>query len=231
MRPLVVALAVIAALPAAAAAAAPDDVDDDPRRTRLAAPLVRPCEDDDPKLSCGAGPAAVRRPFWATGHAVPRFKVAYRWLTARALTGGELQFHALSLGFYPASMRFLRVGVDAELGYAGGPYSQWYFTVGPTLGFQYPARVTPFVDARFSAGLAGGSDLGFIAVSYMYTGGLEAGVELYVAGRFYLTAALGWAHPVYSGIDLTALMLNPMLQPPRKEFSDDTFTFKVGFGL
>jgi hypothetical protein len=99
------------------------------------------------------------------------------------------------------------------------------------LGFQYPARVTPFVEGRFVAGMAGATVLNTPVVSYMYVGGIDGGIELYVVDRFYLTAAIGWAHPVYSGVDLVALRAHPMLDPPRKDFATDSLTIKVGIGF
>jgi hypothetical protein len=62
-------------------------------------------------------------------------------------------------------------------------------------------------------------------------GGIEAGVELYVASRFYFTASIGWLHPVFSGIDVEFVRKNPMLDPQRKEFANDTVTVKIGLGI
>jgi hypothetical protein len=183
-------------------------------------------DEDDPKLSRGT----VHKRVWPQ-HDVPRFKLAYRFLQAAGLEGGDITFHTLEIDYYPSSFRWFRFGLDTELGFAGGPYSLFYFTVGPTVGVQFPARVTPFIDARFVAGIAGADVLNNAVVSYMYMGGIEGGIELYYARRFYLTAAIGWVHPVYSGADIDYVRAHPMMQPVRKEFSDDTFTFKIGLGL
>src|SRR5579862_8022409 len=113
-------------------------------------PEVHFADEDDPKLARGT----VHKRAWAY-HDVPRFKLAYRYMQMAGLEGGETTFHALELDYYPWSMRFFRFGLDTEVGFAGGPFSLFYFTVGPTVGFQWPARVTPFIDARFIAGLAG----------------------------------------------------------------------------
>jgi hypothetical protein len=234
-------LVVLLLVPVGARAAADDD---DPKLARgdngVALRAVLP-EEDDPKLARGAEPSGPRARIGLL-HQVPRFKLGYRRLVAAGLEGGEIAFNAFALDFYPSS-GYLRFGLDAELGIgerythpasgtlSGYSFDSWYFTTGATLGLQYPARVTPFVEARFVAGLLGGSALGQTAVSYIYTGGLETGIELYYASRFYLSAAIGWAHPTYSGIDVSYTRLNPRLAPHRKEFADDSFTFKLGLGL
>ena len=64
----------------------------------------------------------------------------------------------------------------------------------------------------------------------MYEGGIDTGIEVYVARRFYLSAAIGWAHPVYGGVDVAALNAEPDVIM-RKDFATDSFTFKVGLGL
>jgi hypothetical protein len=201
--------------------------EDDPKLARRPA-VFSITDDDDPKLARGLPPPPRSR---LPTHVAPRFKLAYRSLTTANLDPGEITFHAVELDYYPSSFRFFRFGLDTEIAYAGGPYNLWYFTVGPTVGFQFPWRVTPFVDARFVAGLAGGAVDGVVAVSYIYVGGLDFGAELYVAGRFFLTGAVGWAHPVFRGADVAFIRAHPMFQAQTKEFSADTFTFKVGLGF
>lgn len=205
-------------------------LDDDPKvqrgEQRAAALAIHP-DEDDPKLARGA---AVAKSGKRNTHAVPRFKLAYRRLSAAGLEGPPIDFNIIELDYYPSSGIF-RFGLDTELGLGSDPYSSWFFTAGAVLGVQYPWRVTPFIDARFVAGMLGGSYLGQTAVSWVYMGGIETGIEVYTFNRFYLTVAIGWAHPVFSGIDVEAVRANPLLAPKRKEFANDTFTFKVGIGL
>ena len=70
-------------------------------------------------------------------------------------------------------------------------------------------RVTPFLEGRFVAGIMGGSYMGQAAVSWIYEGGIDTGIEVYYARRFYVSAAIGWAHPVYGGVDVAALNAEP----------------------
>ena len=100
---------------------------------------------------------------------------------------------------------------------------------GASLGLQWPMRVTPFLEGRFAAGIFGGVFQGQAVVSWVYEGGIDTGIEVYVARRFYLSAAIGWAHPVYGGVDVAELNQNQTVV--RKDFATDSFTFKVGLGL
>ena len=223
------ALLVMLVLVTRAALASPD-ADDDPKAAREATVELEPsplADEDDPKLARGA----VRRARLSYGdHPVPRFKLAYRYLQTAGLQNDTIGFHAVELDYYPSS-GWLRFGLETELGFAGGAYGAWYLTAGAALGLQWPWRVTPFLEGRFTAGLIGASFMGQSAVSYIYLGGLETGIELYVIGRSYLTASVGWAHPVFSAIDVDFVRAHPTLDPQRKDFSADSFTFKVGFGF
>lgn len=180
-------------------------------------------DEDDPKL---ARPEVHAR-WWDTHHDVPRFKLAYRRLWLAAPEGGDLAVDAGALDFYPLS-RIVRLGIGAEIGWGGGSYGLWYVVTGAALGLQYPARITPFLEGRFVAGLVGASFMGQSAVSWIYQGGIETGVEAYYANRFYVSVAIGWAHPVYGGVDVAALQQSQLV---RKDFSSDSLTFKVGLGL
>jgi hypothetical protein len=129
---------------------------------------------------------------------------------------------------YPLSW-YVRGGLEAEFDWGGGPYQMWLTSVGVVAGVQYPARVTPFLDGRFVAGLVGGVVEGSSAVTWMYGGGIEGGVEIYYARRYYVTLALGWMHPVYHGIDVATQMRTGTIVT--RDFANDTLTFKVGLGL
>jgi hypothetical protein len=204
--------------------------DDDPKLARARPQGGRVLADeDDPKLARGAPPAR-RRGWPRLDHPVPRFKLGYRYLQLASLDGGTVPAHAASLDFYPLS-NLIRFGLSTEAGFTSDTYGTWYLAEGASLGLQWPARVTPFLEGRFLAGLIAGTVLGHAAVSYLYGGGVEAGIEVYYAKRFYVTIALGWVHPVYAGVDIAALMANPTSNPPRKDFASDSFTLKVGLGL
>ncbi|MGZ3439985.1 MAG: hypothetical protein ACXVDD_10725 [Polyangia bacterium] len=181
-------------------------------------------DEDDPKL---ARPT-VHAEWWRTEHDVPRFKLAYRRVWAASPDGGDLPFDVAELDFYPVS-KFVRFGLAGEVGYGGGAYGLWYFTTGASLGLQWPMRVTPFLEGRFAAGIVGGTFMGQSAVSWIYEGGIDTGIEVYYVRRFYVSAAIGWAHPVYGGVDVAQLNQNHTVV--RENFATDSFTFKIGLGL
>jgi hypothetical protein len=116
-----------------------------------------------------------------------------------------------------------------------------YGLFGLTGGIQYPWRVTPFLDGRAVGGvlalaLDGGAAStaatvlgGTSAVTWIYGGGLESGIELYVVNRFYLSAAVGWMRTTWHGVDYAAT-----LAARRMEFKDivgDSVTVKAGLGF
>ena len=181
-------------------------------------------DEDDPKLARGE----VHTAWWNRPHDVPRFKLAYRRTWAAAPEGPDLPFDAAALDFYPVS-RFVRFGLSGEFGWGGGDYGLWYLMTGASLGLQLPMRVTPFLEGRFAAGLVGGSFSGQSAVSWIYEGGIDTGIEIYYVRRFYLSLAIGWAHPVYGGVDVAQLNENQVIV--KKNFATDSFTFKIGLGL
>lgn len=193
-------------------ALAVDDSDDDPKRDRLGLPLLR------------------------GEHATPTVKFSYRRFTIPNLDRTDLGMNAGQIDLYPLSLKWVRIGMEAEFGAGTGRLnakdsSAWYFATGLTAGFQYPARFTPFVEGRFVAGLIGGDLAGKSVVSYCWMGGIEAGVEAYLSGRLYVSAAFGWMHPFYRGIDYAYSQERPQDEPRYLDFSSDTWTVKVGVGL
>ena len=190
-------------------------------------------DEDDPKLQRLAG-VTDRGPL-APEHEAPTVKFAYRGYGLPNLDTSTLAFNALELDLYPVSARWVRVGVEAEFGWGGGAVDgqdshAWDFVAGAIVGVQYPWRVTPFAEARFVAGLLGGDVIGQTALTWVWMGGLDVGAEVYVAGRFYLSGAIGWLHGSYNGIDLAWARAHPM-DDRRLIFSGDSFTFKIGLGL
>jgi hypothetical protein len=205
--------------------------EDDPKMTRSPAVAATPpsspqslADEDDPKLSR----RPVPRRWWRPTHPVPRFKLAYRYLDLAGLSGGTQHFDAVGVSAYPLST-LVRLGIEAEFAWGGGPYQMWLATLGLAAGVQYPARVTPFLDGRFVAGVVGGTIMGATAASWLYAGGLETGIEVYYARRYFVTLALGWMHPVYGGIDVNAAAKTHAIV--MRDFINDTLTFKVGLGL
>jgi hypothetical protein len=181
-------------------------------------------------------------------HANPRLKAAYRLFSVSGLGGaGPIWLHGAQLDAYALSRRWVRVGVELEGGgggasLAGTTASLSYGLAGLTAAIQYPARVTPFVEGRFVGGVLSGqldgtltvgaaSYSGTSATTWIYGGGLETGVEVYVYNRVYLSAALGWMRSTWHGVDVAATMANPQAGMAFKDLTGDSVTFKVGGGI
>jgi hypothetical protein len=203
--------------------------------TSTPSPLSDPGGLDDPKLARGTD-AAVQKKAAEPEHPAPAVKLSYRRLSMPNLDGSDLPFNSGQIDMYAISRRWVRIGIEAEVGTGKGtldgkPSSAWYLAAGLTAGIQYPWRVTPFVEGRFIAGFIGGDIAGQTALSYTYQGGIDSGIELYLVDRFYLSAAIGWVHPVYRGVDFEYARAHPTADPMYRNFASDAFTFKIGLGL
>jgi len=186
----------------------------------------------------------------AKPHPNPRLKLSYRSFGLSSFDGSAVGLKGAQLDTYPVSRRYFRLGVELEGGGGdaamnGGTANLWYGLLGVGAGFQYPARVTPFVEGRIAAGALGGRYSGPLAkvggvtlsadnastATFLYVGGIDAGVEVYAVSRFYVSAAIGWAHPVYTGPDVAAMTQNPTGGLVTRQIASDSFTFKIGVGL
>jgi hypothetical protein len=181
-------------------------------------------------------------------HDNPRLKFSFRQLSISNLDGTKVPLVGGQLDVYPLSRRWARLGIELEGGAGdasldGHGVGLWYALAGLSLGFQYPARFTPFVDGRFAFGALGGNLAQAVAVApnvslstasavtYLLVGGIDVGVEFYVMSRVYLTFAIGWARPIYRGVDYAALTANPSAPVTYADVATDTLTFKLGFGI
>jgi hypothetical protein len=201
------------------------DEDDDPKcaRGECRPPRWRPLDEDDPKLARG-----MVRP-----RPVVRFELSYRFLMVADPYEGSLPFHLFEIGGYPYA-RIFRVGFSLTAGGAAR-HSAWLADLGLSVGVQYPARVTPFLDVRFAAGAIGAEIVGRKVVSYQYRPVVEGGIQVFLARAFHLTAAIGYAHPVYGGVDAKAIeQAIARGETPKYEVKDigyDTVTARVGLGF
>jgi hypothetical protein len=200
-------------------------------------------------IACGAARAEPVEIVTAPppAHANPRLKLSYRLFSLAGLDGAPMWLHGAQIDAYALSRRWMRIGVELEGGggsatLAGTGASLSYGVAGVTAGVQYPARVTPFIDGRFVGGVLSGqldgalvvggqSFGGTSATTWMYGGGLETGVEVYVWRRAYVSAALGWMRATWHGVDVSAMMANPQGGMAYKDLVGDTVTLKLGCGI
>jgi hypothetical protein len=181
------------------------------------------------------------------GHPNPRLKASYRLFSLAGLEGSAMWLQGAQLDAYALSRRWVRLGVELEGG-AGGttfvntPASLSYGLGGVTAGVQYPARVTPFLEGRFAGGVLSGqldgaltigavTYNGMSATTWMYVGGIETGVEIYVYRRAYLSVGGGWMRSTWHGIDVPTTIANPQGGIAYKDITGDSFTLKLGGGI
>jgi hypothetical protein len=177
-------------------------------------------------------------------HADPRVKLSYRRFAIAGLDGSPLILDGAQLDLYGISERWMRLGIEFEGGVGHPsieqvPASVGYGLVGATVGLQYPARITPFVEGRVMGGILGGSfdnnvvvaNLGNSAATWIWGAGIDLGIELYTIGRGYLSASIGWVRTTWHGVDLPAMEQSPTTGMIPKNLTADSFTFKLGIGL
>jgi hypothetical protein len=169
-------------------------------------------------------------------HPNPRLKASYRRFAIASYDGASLWLDGAQLDVYALSRRRVRHTIEANR------LDLAYGTVGFNGGFQYPARVTPFVEGRVAAGVLSARGSGAMTfagmtvtdpsiVTWMVNGGIETGIEVYTWRRTYLSAAIGWVRTTWRGPDVTAMISNPSAGVQTKNLESDSFTFKLGFGI
>jgi hypothetical protein len=185
-----------------------------------------------------------------SAHPTPRLTLSYERFSAGNIDGSAMPLEALHLDMYALSWQYLRGGVDLEGGrghatLGDATASVKYGLFGANAGFQLPGRVTPFVEGRAAAGVLGGTLDGSVtvpgtslvvsdasAVTWMYATGIDAGTELYFAGRAYVSFGIGWIRTTWgsatydsmsSGIDGTGLRF--------QNVRHDSLLLKAGLGI
>jgi hypothetical protein len=177
-------------------------------------------------------------------HVAPLLKLSYRRFSISNLNGSALWLDGAQLDIYALSRRWVRLGFEIEGGGANTELnsqtraSLGYGLFGLGLGFQYPWRVTPFLDGRFTGGILGGhlegtsALAGQSAVTFLYGGGLETGIEVYTWRRLYLSGAVGWMRNTWHGVDQSLLTIGRLpAGVVGRDLTADTFTFKIGLGI
>ena len=200
-------------------------------------------------VAATASTSATANPSAAAPHANPRLKLSYRQFSISNLDASDVPLSGVELDVYPLSTRWVRAGLELEAGsgqatLSGQSVSARYGLMGVTGGFQYPARVTPFVEGRLVGGVLGGTLDGPIAVpgtsvtlsgssaaTWIYGRGIDVGADLFVIGRAYVSASMGWLRTTWGGVNYAATMQDPSGGIRFKDLTADSFTLKVGLGI
>jgi hypothetical protein len=140
------------------------------------------------------------------------------------VAGAAESFESLSLDFYPIS-GYLRAGTSTQFGWQSGQFDRsgdYFLAQSLNSGIQFPGRITPFAEVLAGAGYMRRAQVGAASLPGAYFQvGLEAGIELYVAGRAYTSIAVGYLH--------TGNLL--VVQQSLTSIKQDSWALKVGVGI
>jgi hypothetical protein len=217
----------------------------------IAAAAPGPSRPFAPRVRDLETPPPVRAPAPPAIHPNPRLKLSYRSFTVANVDGTTVPLDGAQLDLYPLSRRWVRAGLEVEGG--GGRadllgtdnVALGYGMLGAVAGFQYPARITPFIEGRAAGGflhgrldgtitvpgLAAPQSMQMDATTGIFGRGVDAGAELYTFGRAYLSASIGWVRTTWVGPDYQAMMENPRGGLVTKALTGDSLTFKLGLGI
>jgi hypothetical protein len=166
-------------------------------------------------------------------YALPRVKLAFRRfdfvrIGASGSADGSVAseaFNSLSLDVYPVSS-ILRVGLSTQYGWESGSWlanGDYFAAESLSIGAQLPLgeRVMPFAETFGGIGYMRRLQFDRTVPTAYWQLGIDAGAEIYFARLGFVSAAVGYLHPVNGFAKL-------------QEFQTvfvDTWSFKLGIGL
>ncbi len=138
-------------------------------------------------------------------------------------------FSSVSLDVYPVSS-IVRLGLSTSGGWEDGIFNaggDYFLAQCVSLGFQIPAgKMMPFAEMLAGGGYMRRRQLGTSVPTAYWQYGVDAGTEIFIFGRSYLSLAVGYLRPV-----------NGFLTTPPDGNADftsvytNTWSFKVGLGI
>jgi hypothetical protein len=157
----------------------------------------------------------------------PRLELTYQRFVDHRLGGEATPYHVAALTFFPVST-WLRLGCTVRFGMEqtdGKP--SWFLDGLAVAGVQLPevARgFTPFADFSIGPGFRYYTAFHNTYPSLQWTFGVEAGANVYVSGRVYLTGSVGWVRPVVRVKQASG-------DREKVDAYSDAFIFKLGVGF
>jgi len=196
-------------------------------RSTTPAPTVDVAARPTTSLPAAERPAADRA--WPYA---PRLKLAYRRFpfarvgssagtTPTASTSES--FESVSVDLYPMSW-YLRVGLSTQFGWESEKFDRsgdYFVAETASVGFQWPGRFTPFVEALAGAGYMRRVMADLNLPTAYWQVGVDAGVEIYLANRAYVSLAIGYLHPGNLFVMQSSLM----------SVKTDSWSLKIGVGI
>lgn len=180
-------------------------------------------------------------------HPCPRLKLSATRFAVDSIDHRPVPLTGGRLDVYPLSKRWMRGGIGLEGGTGktsavGSSINLTYGLLGLTVGAQYPARITPFVEAHFSGGVLSGRQdgtatvggttiMGASGTTWLYGRGIDVGGEFYLSGRVYISAAIGWMRATWGAPDFNAQVQNPQTPLRLVDINSDSLLWKLGIGI
>jgi hypothetical protein len=132
-------------------------------------------------------------------------------------------FESVSVDLYPMSW-YLRVGLSTQFGWESEKFDRsgdYFIAETASVGFQLPGRFTPFVEALAGAGYMRRVMADRNLPTAYWQVGVDAGVEIYIAKRAYVSLAAGYLHPGNLFVMESSLM----------SVKADSWSLKFGVGI
>jgi hypothetical protein len=181
---------------------------------------------------------------------VPRLKLSLEGFSIGTTWGAPVGLTGLHAEVYPLSRPWIFAGVGLTGGVGNAQVdaasaSLVYGLLGVSVGVQYPARITPFVEGHLAGGfmgatldrpitVAGVTVANASGTTWLVTRGLDAGGEFYVLGRSraYVAVSLGWMRSSWASPDLDPNAVATSSGGLRVvTVTSDSFLWKVGLGI
>jgi hypothetical protein len=194
-----------------------------------------PAAADEPGAGTPAAeePALVQRPQQAAAKSAlpswlarqprgPRLQVYWRTFDVAEMSGRRGRFHNFAADYYFIS-NILRAGAGLEGGWDTGPQNNFLISTDLRLGVQWPARITPALDAVLGLGVLRLDVLHDSLVCFAYQLGLEANIHFFVHPLVYASVIVGWRRLSYRQPG--------NLQVQSTYIYNDTLSLGVGLGF
>lgn len=177
----------------------------------------------------------------------PRLKLSLEGFSIGTTWGAPVGLTGVHAETYPLSRPWVFAGVGLTAGVGDAKVetasaSLRYGLLGVSVGAQYPARITPFVEGHLAGGFMGASldrpvTVGGVTVAnasgttWLVVRGLDAGAEFYVVGRAYLSVSLGWMRSSWASPDFDQNAVTSSSGLRVVTVTSDSFLWKVGLGI
>jgi hypothetical protein len=146
---------------------------------------------DEPALP--SPPPASSGGIWPRWERGPRLEASYRTFSIANQGDRRDWLHTFGADYYFIS-NILRAGGGIEGGFESARPNDFLFAANLSVGVQYPARFTPYLDLVLGLGYFHQGVMHQDLNCFAITLGIEAGIAVFVHQHLFLSAAVGWRH-------------------------------------